>query len=224
MNATHPEVTPRSHFPFELDPEYLCSTALTDVELPFHYANAYVLVQLPPVFGRKNGYPAITDTNLVLGRILPEFFPSIFGEDEKQPLDAEASKKALQKIAHEVNEQAKAAGQPEKSVEEVRWSLLSTCLSVSVFAPVCPCVCACICPVCMRTHMSALCYWCNSSCVEEVYGFLWLRFKASGVYMGAAYASHMQPDRNLLQAPHLLFITPWSLMPYTVTSCLLINF
>ena len=68
---------------------------------------------------RKNGYPAITDANLVLGRILPEFFPSIFGEDEKQPLDSEASKQALQKIAHEVNEQAKSTGQPEKSVEEV---------------------------------------------------------------------------------------------------------
>ncbi len=76
-------------------------------------------VQLLYVLGRKNGYPAITDANLVLGRILPEFFPSIFGEDEKQPLDAEASKEALQKIAHEVNEQAKSTGQPEKSVEEV---------------------------------------------------------------------------------------------------------
>lgn len=68
---------------------------------------------------RKNGYPAITDANLVLGRILPEFFPSIFGEDEKQPLNAEGAKNALQKIAEQVNEQAKSSGQPEKSVEEV---------------------------------------------------------------------------------------------------------
>lgn len=28
---------------------------------------------------RKGGYAAITDANLVLGRILPEFFPNIFG-------------------------------------------------------------------------------------------------------------------------------------------------
>ena len=55
----------------------------------------------------------------MLGRILPEFFPSIFGEDEKQPLDAEGAKTALQKIAEQVNEQAKSSGQPEKSVEEV---------------------------------------------------------------------------------------------------------
>ena len=68
---------------------------------------------------RKNGYPAITDANLVLGRILPEFFPSIFGEDEKQPLDADSSKQALKKITDQVNEQGKASGQPDKSVEEV---------------------------------------------------------------------------------------------------------
>lgn len=73
---------------------------------------------------RKNGYPAITDANLVLGRILPEFFPSIFGEDEKQPLDAEGAKQALQKIAEQVNAQAKSSGQPEKSVEEV-WGATS---------------------------------------------------------------------------------------------------
>ena len=69
---------------------------------------------------RKNGFPAITDANLVLGRILPDFFPSIFGEDEKQSLDAEAAKQALKKITDQVNEQGKASGQPDKSVEEVR--------------------------------------------------------------------------------------------------------
>jgi len=91
----------------------------------------------------------------VLGRILPEFFPSIFGEDEKQPLDAEASKKALQKIAHEVNEQAKSTGQPEKSVEEVCTAdfccppvflSLRLCKSVHVYAHTsirCVCVTTC---------------------------------------------------------------------------------
>ncbi len=135
---------------FGLEPEHLCSTASTIIELPFHHANAYVLVQLLSVLGRKNGYPAITDANLVLGRILPEFFPSIFGEDEKQSLDAEASKQALQKIAHEVNEQAKSIGQPEKSVEEVCKAGLC-CLPVflSLCSTVCPCVCARICLVCI---------------------------------------------------------------------------
>ena len=32
-----------------------------------------------PVCYRKGGHAAITDANLVLGRILPQFFPNIFG-------------------------------------------------------------------------------------------------------------------------------------------------
>jgi 5-oxoprolinase (ATP-hydrolysing) len=40
-----------------------------------------------PVCYSKGGPLAVTDANVVLGRILPEFFPKIFGLDEKQPLD-----------------------------------------------------------------------------------------------------------------------------------------
>lgn len=40
-----------------------------------------------PVCYRKNGYLTVTDANLCLGRILPEFFPHIFGATEDQPLD-----------------------------------------------------------------------------------------------------------------------------------------
>ena len=69
---------------------------------------------------RKGGYPAITDANLVLGRILPDFFPKIFGQHENEALDAEAARKALDKLAQQVNQQAAAAGQPKKSVDEVR--------------------------------------------------------------------------------------------------------
>ena len=36
------------------------------------------------------GHAATTDANLVLGRILPEFFPKIFGKTEDQPLDGDA--------------------------------------------------------------------------------------------------------------------------------------
>jgi N-methylhydantoinase A/oxoprolinase/acetone carboxylase beta subunit len=35
-----------------------------------------------PVCYRKNGYLAITDANLFLGRLIPEFFPKIFGKTE----------------------------------------------------------------------------------------------------------------------------------------------
>lgn len=46
-----------------------------------------------PVCYRKNGFLTITDANLLLGRLMPEYFPKIFGPNEDQPLDVEATKK-----------------------------------------------------------------------------------------------------------------------------------
>lgn len=34
-----------------------------------------------PVCYRKGGFLAVTDANLILGRIVPEFFPKIFGKN-----------------------------------------------------------------------------------------------------------------------------------------------
>lgn len=47
----------------------------------------------------------MTDANLFLGRLLPEFFPKIFGKNEDQGLDVEASKKVLQELADQVNQE-----------------------------------------------------------------------------------------------------------------------
>ena len=47
----------------------------------------------------------MTDANLCLGRILPEYFPHIFGETENLPLDKEASIKSFQKMRAEVSDQ-----------------------------------------------------------------------------------------------------------------------
>lgn len=57
-----------------------------------------------PVCYRKGGPLTITDANLVLGRILPEYFPKIFGPDENLPLDEDASLAAFQKLTNEINE------------------------------------------------------------------------------------------------------------------------
>ncbi len=73
-----------------------------------------------PVCYRKGGYAAITDANLVLGRILPEFFPNIFGPNEDQPLDSDAARRALEELARQINEGS--PGQPAKSVDEVKSS------------------------------------------------------------------------------------------------------
>ncbi|KAH3767251.1 oxoprolinase 1 [Pelomyxa schiedti] len=57
-----------------------------------------------PVCYRKGGYLSITDANLFLGRILPRFFPSIFGPSNDLPLDCEATRAAFEHITVEVNE------------------------------------------------------------------------------------------------------------------------
>ena len=45
---------------------------------------------------------AVTDANLVLGRLLPEFFPKIFGPKENEPLDLKATRAAFKKLTQEV--------------------------------------------------------------------------------------------------------------------------
>lgn len=56
-----------------------------------------------PVCYRKGGYLAVTDANLLLGRLDPNFFPKIFGKSEKEPLDYQASKLAFEQMALQVN-------------------------------------------------------------------------------------------------------------------------
>ncbi|KAF4125772.1 5-oxoprolinase (ATP-hydrolysing) [Geosmithia morbida] len=56
-----------------------------------------------PACYRKGGPATVTDANLYLGRLLPEFFPKIFGKNEDQGLDPEASRVVLQELADQVN-------------------------------------------------------------------------------------------------------------------------
>ncbi|CAA9997633.1 unnamed protein product [Nesidiocoris tenuis] len=72
-----------------------------------------------PVCYRKNGHLTVTDANLILGRLIPQFFPSIFGQDEKQPLDKEATLLAFQKLQKEINEFLKSQGNQAMTVEEI---------------------------------------------------------------------------------------------------------
>lgn len=46
----------------------------------------------------------MTDANLMLGRLIPDYFPKIFGKTADQPLDIEASKVGFEKVAKEINE------------------------------------------------------------------------------------------------------------------------
>ncbi|KAG1748081.1 Hydantoinase/oxoprolinase-domain-containing protein [Suillus lakei] len=57
-----------------------------------------------PACYRKGGPLAVTDANLLLGRLIPDYFPKIFGKSEKEPLDSAASRVAFEKVAKEINE------------------------------------------------------------------------------------------------------------------------
>lgn len=46
----------------------------------------------------------MTDANLLLGRLIPEYFPKIFGKSEKEPLDTNASRREFEKLARDIND------------------------------------------------------------------------------------------------------------------------
>ena len=48
-----------------------------------------------PACYRNNGPLTITDCNLILGRIIPDFFPKYFGKNKNQKISKETSKKTL---------------------------------------------------------------------------------------------------------------------------------
>ena len=54
---------------------------------------------------RKGGPATVTDANLYLGRLLPDFFPKIFGKNEDEGLDVEASARLLQELADKINKE-----------------------------------------------------------------------------------------------------------------------
>jgi 5-oxoprolinase (ATP-hydrolysing) len=57
-----------------------------------------------PTCYRRGGPLSVTDANVMVGKLLPEFFPRIFGPRQDQPLDAEAVAKAFSALAAEVGD------------------------------------------------------------------------------------------------------------------------
>ena len=53
---------------------------------------------------RKGGPLAVTDANLLLGRLIPDYFPKIFGKSENEPLDVDATRTEFEKLAQSINE------------------------------------------------------------------------------------------------------------------------
>ncbi len=51
---------------------------------------------------RRGGPLAVTDANVMVGKLLPDFFPKIFGPQQNQPLDAEAVRGAFAAMAKQI--------------------------------------------------------------------------------------------------------------------------
>ncbi|MCJ1297881.1 hypothetical protein MMC08_000669 [Hypocenomyce scalaris] len=58
-----------------------------------------------PACYRKEGPLTVTDANLFLGRLLPDFFPKIFGKSEDQGLDEKASEKLFAQLTEQINKE-----------------------------------------------------------------------------------------------------------------------
>jgi len=57
-----------------------------------------------PACYRRGGPLAVTDANLMLGKLQPDFFPSIFGPDQDQPLDRKIVEEKFHALADEIGD------------------------------------------------------------------------------------------------------------------------
>jgi len=68
-----------------------------------------------PACYRRDGPLAVTDCNVMLGKLHPDYFPAVFGPDQDKPLDREAVEKKFATLADEIK---KATGDT-RSAEDV---------------------------------------------------------------------------------------------------------
>ena len=85
-----------------------------------------------PVCYRKNGYLTVTDANLVLGRLQPDYFPKIFGPDEDQPLDLDSARSAMAELTDEINHYYSKNGHPPLTVEQTALGFIQVANEVMV--------------------------------------------------------------------------------------------
>ncbi|KAJ5295187.1 hypothetical protein N7508_010008 [Penicillium antarcticum] len=78
-----------------------------------------------PACYRKDGPLTVTDANLFLGRLVPDFFPSIFGPKEDQGLEEDASRCLFEQLAKYINEELAKGGQSrEMTPDEVAFGFI----------------------------------------------------------------------------------------------------
>lgn len=77
-----------------------------------------------PACYRKGGPLTITDANLVLGRLLPDFFPKIFGKNEDEGIDETAGQKLFEELTEQINKDIVGSGKDKLSVDEVAYGFI----------------------------------------------------------------------------------------------------
>ncbi|MCW4354957.1 hydantoinase B/oxoprolinase family protein [Hoyosella sp. YIM 151337] len=70
-----------------------------------------------PACYRNGGTLAVTDANVMLGRIQPAFFPNVFGENGDQPIDAAVVRRAFSELAEEIAAHTGDQRSPEQVAE-----------------------------------------------------------------------------------------------------------
>jgi 5-oxoprolinase (ATP-hydrolysing) len=76
-----------------------------------------------PACYRKGGPLTVTDANLILGRLLPEMFPKIFGPNEDEALGVEITHTKFEGLTATINESIKGT-RPAMTMEEVALGFL----------------------------------------------------------------------------------------------------
>ncbi|EGX91203.1 5-oxoprolinase [Cordyceps militaris CM01] len=77
-----------------------------------------------PACYRKGGPLTITDANLFLGRLLPEYFPKVFGPKENESLNREIVVAKFSELTSNINKERISAGSTPFSPEEVALGFL----------------------------------------------------------------------------------------------------
>jgi 5-oxoprolinase (ATP-hydrolysing) len=78
-----------------------------------------------PACYRKDGPLTITDANLFLGRLLPDFFPKIFGKNEDEAIDEQASEKLFKDLTGQINSEiAGSSKEKEMTMDEVAYGFI----------------------------------------------------------------------------------------------------
>ncbi|KAG0269772.1 hypothetical protein DFQ27_002188 [Actinomortierella ambigua] len=78
-----------------------------------------------PACYRKGGPLTVTDANLVLGRLNPDYFPKIFGPHENESLDLETARAKFEELTAEINDYMAKEKAKESNGEEAAWKNLT---------------------------------------------------------------------------------------------------